>query len=78
MSAPRHSPIWVEAKRFRCDFCRDVLLRVPPTAFWFAVSLIGFRRYYCPHCFQERIRPCGWLKYLFLPFRFAVKSLTTK
>ncbi len=70
MSAPRHSPLWSEALRYRCGFCRKVMVRVAPTAFWFLAGLLGFRQYYCPHCFQVRVRPFGWLKVLLRPFRF--------
>ena len=78
MSAPRHSPLWKEVLRYRCDFCRNVRVRVPLTALGFLVWLLGFRGYYCPHCFQVRIRPCGWLKLLLAPFRFIAGIFRSK
>ncbi len=69
MSAPRHSTLLFELLRYRCGFCRKVMARVPPTAFWFLAGVLGLRKYYCPHCFQVRVRPFGWLKVLLVPFR---------
>lgn len=69
MNAPRHSQLWKEVLRYRCDFCRNVRVPIPLTAVWLFVWLLGFRQDYCPHCFQVRVRPCGWLKMLLMPFR---------
>jgi hypothetical protein len=67
MSAQKHSPKWTDSIRYKCHFCRNVLLKVPSDSVWFLFLLLGFRRFYCPHCFEMRIRPCGWLRGLLAP-----------
>jgi hypothetical protein len=68
MSASQHSPSWKKSLQYKCSFCREYLRKVPLTAFWLMLLLFGFRRYYCPHCFQMRVRPGGWLKMALAPF----------
>lgn len=67
MSASKHSPRWIEAIRYKCHFCRNVLRKVPLESIWFLLLPLGFRRLYCPHCFEMKIRPSGWLRLLISP-----------
>jgi hypothetical protein len=38
--------------------------------------LLGFRRHSCPHCFDTRVLPCHYMKYLLAPFRYMYLGLT--
>ena len=37
------------------------------------LTVLGLRHLQCPHCFEVRLRPYGWLRLLLLPFWGAVK-----
>ncbi|MFO0977363.1 MAG: hypothetical protein U0996_13265 [Planctomycetaceae bacterium] len=43
--------------------------------FSYALWILGFREYYCPHCFEIRVRPAWWLKWLVAPFRYLWQAL---
>jgi hypothetical protein len=65
--------------RYKCGFCREILVPVPATILWYAATLAGCGRFYCPHCFEIQIRPCGWLRWLLLPIRMvASRFLETR
>jgi hypothetical protein len=68
MNTSKESRPWLQSLKYKCHFCRKVLVKVPLSGLWYLLLLLGFRSYYCPHCFGARIRPCGWLRLLLAPF----------
>ena len=76
MAPPSFSARMAEALRYKCSFCRAHMSKVPLTLLWIPLWLIGFRQYYCVHCFEIRIRPTGWLRWLLSPFRMLFRFLS--
>ena len=68
MSKSKESRQWLESLKYKCHFCRNVLLKVPLSGLWLILAVLGVRCWYCPHCFEMRIRPCGWLRLVLAPF----------
>gem|GEM_PF-420367 len=66
---------WRDALRHRCGFCRVIMRTVPLTFLWGMVWPLGLRRYYCPHCFEMRVKPTGWLLMVLAPFRLVIRLL---
>ena len=69
MSQRKQEKRWFSFLQYRCGFCRDVLRYVPLRGIWWLLCLLGFRQFYCPHCFGISIRPTSWFRWLLTPFR---------
>lgn len=55
---------------FRCSFCLKILQPLEMNVLERLRYVLGFRRHSCPHCFDTRVIPCHYMKYLLFPFRF--------
>ena len=75
MGKSKESRQWLQSLKYKCHFCRNVLLKVPLSGLWLILAVLGVRCWYCPHCFEIRIRPCGWLRLVLAPFWAVINML---
>lgn len=60
---------------YKCYFCRESLKPIAPSIGERLLTLAGVRHLYCPHCFEVKLRPWGWLKVMLWPFVFVSRCL---
>ncbi|MBL8818073.1 MAG: hypothetical protein JNL58_18750 [Planctomyces sp.] len=58
---------------YRCGFCRDPLMPAPLKGIGWVLAIFGIRDHFCPHCFQLKPRPWGWLKVVLWPVFMVMK-----
>jgi hypothetical protein len=63
-------PLLWRTLNFRCSFCLKVMKPMEMSNLDKFFFVLGFRRHSCPHCFDARMLPCHYMKYLLAPFRF--------
>jgi hypothetical protein len=63
-------PLLWRTLNFRCTFCLKVMKPIEMGTLDKFFFVLGFRRHSCPHCFDARMLPCHYMKYLLAPFRF--------